>query len=96
MDWTDDARYDLTTLRTGGSLCDAEDVEIETSVTFTDNLGFGCSVERSFALTCQWDASGGRTAHRAQTTNLGIESDGATSTISANLPDATGGNFEFS
>ena len=43
-----------------GTLCDAEDVEIETSVTFTDGMGFDCSVERTYTLTCQWDASGGR------------------------------------
>ena len=42
-----------------GTLCDAEDVDIETSVTFTDEMGFGCKVERSYTLTCQWDASGG-------------------------------------
>ena len=44
---------------TDGTLCDAEDVEIETSVTFTDGLGFDCSVERTYTLTCQWDADGG-------------------------------------
>ena len=84
--------YDIVSLRTGGSLCDAEDVEIETSVTFTDSMGLGCSVERSFILTCQWDASGGMTAHQAQTFNLGLEADGATTTLPATLPTA-GGNF---
>ena len=42
-----------------GSVCDAEDVEIETSVTFTDGMDLGCEVKRSFTLTCDWDASGG-------------------------------------
>ncbi len=41
-----------------GTLCDA-DVEIETSVTFTDGMGFDCAVERSYTVSCQWDASGG-------------------------------------
>ena len=50
--------YDVKTLRTNGSLCDATDVEIDTSVTFTDKLGFGCAVERSYTLTCNWDADG--------------------------------------
>ena len=45
-----------------GTLCDAEDVEIETSVTFTDGMGFKCAVKRSYTLTCQWDSSGGRKA----------------------------------
>ena len=42
-----------------GTLCDAEDVEIDTSVTFTDEMGYDCRVKRSYTLTCQWDASGG-------------------------------------
>ncbi len=45
-----------------GTLCDAEDVEIETSITFTDGMGFECAVERTYTLTCQWDSSGGRKA----------------------------------
>ena len=84
--------HDIVTLRTGGSLCDAEDVEIESSVTFTDNLGLGCEVERSFTLTCDWDANGGMTAHQTRTVNLGLQSDGAASTFPSGLP-TTGGNF---
>jgi hypothetical protein len=72
--------YDIRSLRTGGSLCDAEDVEIDTSVTFTDNMGFGCSIERSFTLTCDWDASGGLTLHQAQTNEL----------VGATLPNDAG------
>ena len=45
-----------------GTLCDAEDVEIETTVTFTDGMGWKCSVPRTYTLTCQWDSSGGRKA----------------------------------
>ena len=40
------------------TLCDAEDVEIETSVTFVDGMGLGCSETVEYTLTCQWDASG--------------------------------------
>ena len=43
--------HDIVSLRSGGSLCDAEGVEIETSVTFVDGMGLGCAVERSFTLT---------------------------------------------
>ena len=38
------------------TLCDAEDVVIETSVSFVDGLGYGCDpVKVSYTLTCQWD-----------------------------------------
>ena len=40
------------------TLCDAKDVEIETSVTFVDGMGLGCSETVDYTLTCQWDASG--------------------------------------
>ena len=40
------------------SLCDAEDVVIETSVTFVDGMMLCDPVEVSYTLTCQWDASG--------------------------------------
>ena len=50
---------DDETVKTTGSLCDAEGVEIETSVTYTDNFGDQeCSVTVSYTLTCDWDASG--------------------------------------
>ena len=70
--------HDIVSLRTGGTLCDAEGVEIETTVTFKDDMGLGCSVERSFTLTCDWDASGGMTPHQAQTVEL----------VGADLPTA--------
>ena len=28
-------------------------------MTFTDEMGFKCSSEKTYTLTCQWDASGG-------------------------------------
>jgi hypothetical protein len=53
------------TVKTTGSLCDAEDVEIETSVVYTDHFGDqACSVTKTYALTCQWDASGERGVRR--------------------------------
>ena len=45
-----------------GTLCDAEDVEIETSVTFPLGLGYGCDpITVDYTLTCQWDSRGNRT-----------------------------------
>ena len=45
-----------------GTLCDAEDVEIETSVKFPLGLGYGCDpVTVDYTLTCQWDSRGNRT-----------------------------------
>ena len=42
-----------------GTLCNAEDVEIETTVTFPLGLGYGCdAVEKTYTLTCQWDTRG--------------------------------------
>ena len=44
-----------------GTLCNAEDVEIETTVTFPLGLGYGCdAVEKTYTLTCQWDTRGNR------------------------------------
>ena len=41
------------------TLCDAEDVEIETSVTFPLGLGYGCdAVKVDYTLTCQWSSRG--------------------------------------
>ncbi len=41
------------------TLCDAKDVEIETSVTFPLGLGYGCDpVKVEYTLTCQWSARG--------------------------------------
>ena len=41
--------------------CNAEDVMIDTSVTFPLGLGYGCDpVEVEYTLTCQWDARGNR------------------------------------
>jgi hypothetical protein len=87
--------HNLRSLRIGGSLCDAEDVEIETTVTFTDSMGFGCSAERSFTLTCQWDASGGLTAHQAQTINLidGIASVATATDGALNIGEANAEEF---
>ncbi len=84
-------RYDIVSLRTGGSLCDAEGVEIETSVTFKDDMGLGCSVERSFTLTCDWDASGGMTPHQAQKTDL-VPGSGV-STAMGNIGEAQASDF---
>ena len=45
-----------------GTLCDANDVEIETTVTFPLGLGYGCdAVEKTYTLTCDWDTRGNRT-----------------------------------
>ena len=53
------ASSDGKTVKTPGSSCDAEDVEIETTVMYTDNFGDqACSVEVSYTITCQWDADG--------------------------------------
>ncbi|MDE0370394.1 MAG: fibronectin type III domain-containing protein [bacterium] len=70
-----------------GTLCDAEDVEIPTSVTFTDGMGFNCAVPRSYTLTCQWDSSGGRKAGtigatRAQTLTQADADDFVSCTVS--------------
>ena len=41
------------------TLCDAKDVEIETSVTFPLGLGYGCdAVTVDYTLTCQWSSRG--------------------------------------
>ena len=46
-------------VKTPGSACDAEDVEIETTVMYTDNFGDQeCAVEVTYTITCQWDADG--------------------------------------
>ena len=42
-----------------GTLCDAEDVEIMTSVSFVDGLGYGCDpIEVEYTLTCDWSTRG--------------------------------------
>ena len=47
------------------TLCDAEGVEIETTVVFTDDFGaHECSVEKTYTITCDWDASGGMNTGR--------------------------------
>ena len=44
------------------TLCDAEDVPIETTVSFPLGLGYGCdAVEKTYTLTCQWSSRGNRT-----------------------------------
>jgi hypothetical protein len=58
---------DTTDDEGNGSLCDAEDVEFEASVTFVDGIGLGCSETLAITVTCQWDADGGEAA--AVTTN---------------------------
>lgn len=45
-----------------GSLCDADDVEFEASVTFVDGIGLGCSQKLAITVTCDWDADGGEAA----------------------------------
>ena len=45
-----------------GTLCDAEDVPIDFTVVFVDNFGkdgHGCMVEKTYTMTCDWDADGG-------------------------------------
>lgn len=68
------------TVKTVGTLCDAEDVEIETSVTYTDNFGDqACSVTVSYTLTCDWDASGEMGVRRGVTApdaTTGLAADG--------------------
>ena len=45
-----------------GTLCDANDVEIATSVTFPLGLGYGCdAIEVEYTLTCDWSSRGNRT-----------------------------------
>ena len=45
-----------------GTLCDASDVEIATSVTFPLGLGYGCDpIEVEYTLTCDWSSRGNRT-----------------------------------
>ena len=57
--------------------CNAEDVVIETSVTFPLGLGYGCeAVEVDYTLTCQWDARGNR-KNTVGTTLAVIATDGA-------------------
>ena len=41
---------------------------IETSVTFVDGIGLGCSETVEFTLTCQWDADGGASVASDKTT----------------------------
>jgi len=41
------------------TLCNADGVEIETSVSFVDGLGYGCDpVKVEYTITCDWNASG--------------------------------------
>jgi hypothetical protein len=73
-----------------GSLCDAEDVEFETSVTFVDGIGLGCSETLTFTVTCQWDADGGEAA--AVTTNADGDDVVSRTTAAATFgPGATAG-----
>ena len=45
-----------------GTLCNANDVEIATSVTFPLGLGYGCDpIKVEYTLTCNWDSRGNRT-----------------------------------
>ena len=53
---------DATDDEGNGSLCDADDVEFEASVTFVDGIGLGCSETLAITVTCQWDADGGEAA----------------------------------
>ena len=56
-----------------GTLCDANDVELDpVHVFFTDKNGgpkssFACEVQMTYTITCDWDASGGTSARRNQT-----------------------------
>jgi len=60
-----------------GTLCDAEDVEIETTVTFPLGLGYGCdAVEKTYTLTCQWNTRGNR-SNAVDATLEAIADDGA-------------------
>ena len=44
-----------------GTLCDANGVEIATSVTFPLGLGYGCdAIEVEYTLTCDWSSRGNR------------------------------------
>ena len=54
--------------KTDGTLCDAEDVPIDFTVVFADGFGkhdHGCSVEKTYTMTCDWDADGGLNRTRA-------------------------------
>lgn len=55
----------------GGSLCDAEDVELEGEVTFVMNKDSQtCPVTREVALTCNWDADGDRRRYMREVAEL--------------------------
>ena len=55
-------------VKTPGTACDAEDVEIETTVYYTDNFGdHACSIDVTYTITCQWDADGERNRTREAT-----------------------------
>ena len=41
---------------TTATLCDAEDVEIETSVTFPSGWVWAARQWKTYTLTCEWDA----------------------------------------
>ena len=66
-----------------GTLCDAEDVEIETSVTFPLGLGYGCEpIKVDYTLTCQWDSRGNRTnAIPVPTNEITLPADATASNI---------------
>ena len=58
----DDDSNKCTAADKNSTLCDAEDVEIETTVSFPLGLGYGCdAVEKTYTLTCQWSSRGNRT-----------------------------------
>ena len=62
---------------TNSTLCDAEGVEIETTVSFPLGLGYGCdAVEKTYTLTCDWSSRGNRT-NNVSTTLAVIADDGA-------------------
>ena len=54
------------------TLCDANDVELDpATVVFTDKIGgatsaYACVVEKTYTVTCDWDASGGIGAGRTE------------------------------
>ena len=64
--WTvlslDDGGTAKASTSNNGTLCDAEGVEIETTVSFPLGLGYGCdAVEKTYTLTCNWNTRGNRT-----------------------------------
>ena len=61
-----------------GTLCDAEGVEIETSVTYPLGLGYGCkAVKVAYTLTCDWSTRGNRNNVVGGIDTDGIDSNGA-------------------